>query len=78
MTSERFYAESLAYDIAFSDRDFGEECDFLEWCLRTCGGEPAMHERSFLELAAGPARKDPTVPRRGWGSIKMEPSPTTL
>jgi SAM-dependent methyltransferase len=35
MTSPDFYRHARAYDIAFGQRDFAAECDFLEWCLQT-------------------------------------------
>ncbi len=78
MTSVEFYAEALAYDIAFSDRDFGEECNFLEWCLRTHGDGAAARARSFVELAAGPARHARELARRGWSSIALDLSSDML
>jgi SAM-dependent methyltransferase len=33
MSSPEFYRNARAYDIAFGDRDFPDECNFLEWCL---------------------------------------------
>ncbi len=72
MTTPEFYANALAYDIAFSDRDFEDECNFLEWCLRTLGAPPAALQHSFLELAAGPARHARTFARRGWRAVALD------
>jgi len=76
MTSLNFYANARAYDIAFSDRDFVDECNFLEWCLTrhsTLGDQ-----RSFLELASGPARHAREFARRGWRAVALDLSPDML
>ena len=78
MTSAQFYANALAYDIAFSDRDFPDECHFLEWCLQHCGAAPATQARSFLEVAAGPARHAREFARRGWRSVALDLSAEML
>ncbi len=75
MTTSAFYADARAYDIAFSDRDFAAECDFLAWCLATHG---AVAQRSFLELACGPARHARELARRGWRAIGLDLSPAML
>jgi SAM-dependent methyltransferase len=80
MSSPEFYREARAYDIAFSDRDFAEECDFLTWCLDTLGqvdpGHP--HANSFLELACGPARHAREYARRGWRAVGLDLSADML
>ncbi|MCS7056914.1 MAG: class I SAM-dependent methyltransferase [Thermoflexales bacterium] len=78
MTSPEFYANARAYDIAFSDRDFADECNFLEWCLRTHGCVAADDSRSFIELACGPARHAREFARRGWRAVALDLSPDML
>ena len=94
MNTPEFYADVRSYDIAFGDRDFVKECDFLEYCLKEFGSpgvwtgslEPAQaqtsHSRnppvSFLELAAGPARHVREFARRGWRSVALDLSPEML
>ncbi len=76
MSTPDFYRNVRAYDIAFGDRDFHAECDFLNWCLLAhgdCHGEP-----SFLELACGPARHAREFARRGWHSIGLDMSADML
>ena len=34
MANKEFYRNARAYDIAFNDREYDTECDFLEWCLK--------------------------------------------
>jgi len=71
MSSPEFYRNALAYDIAFSDRNFSQECDFLEWCLRTFGAV-SPHARSFVELACGPARHAQEFAKRGWRGVGVD------
>jgi SAM-dependent methyltransferase len=85
MSTPEFYANARAYDIAFGDRDFVDECNFLEFCLREFGRleigdwrlispnlqSPISH-LSFLELAAGPARHAREFARRGWRAIALD------
>lgn len=80
MSSPEFYREARAYDIAFSDRDFVEECDFLQYCLRELGSVDAAHARarSYLELACGPARHAREFARRGWSAVALDLSPDML
>lgn len=73
-----FYADPLIYDIAFGDRDFEDECRFLEWCLNTFGSAPARDDRSFLELAAGPARHARAFARWGWRTVALDLSAEML
>jgi SAM-dependent methyltransferase len=76
MSSPEFYREARAYDIAFSDRDFVDECNFLEWCLRTHGD--VSGPLSCLELAAGPARHAREFSRRGWRALALDLSQDML
>jgi SAM-dependent methyltransferase len=78
VTSPEFYANARAYDIAFSDRDFVEECNFLEWCLQTHGRVAGSAAASFLELACGPARHAREFARRGWCAVALDLSPDML
>jgi SAM-dependent methyltransferase len=77
MSSPEFYREARAYDIAFSDRDYGAECDFLVWC-GTQFGVAGDHGRSFLELACGPARHAREFARRGWRAVGLDMSADML
>ena len=77
MSTPEFYANARAYDIAFGDRDFVDECNFLEFCLREFG-KLAIAKSSFLELAAGPARHAREFARRGWRSVALDLSQDML
>jgi SAM-dependent methyltransferase len=76
MSSPEFYRNARAYDIAFGDRDFVDECNFLEWCLAHHSSLNAQH--SFLELACGPARHAREFARRGWRAVGLDLSPDML
>lgn len=74
MSSPEFYRNARAYDIAFADRDFADECNFLEWCLRT-------HRR--LEIAERPSGgdwklKDAQSPPQGRPEISNLKSPISF
>ncbi|MCL4506486.1 MAG: class I SAM-dependent methyltransferase [Chloroflexi bacterium] len=76
MSSPDFYRNAHAYDIAFGDRDFSTECDFLAWCMKThgqCTAQPV-----FLEVACGPARHAREFARRGWRSVGLDMSTDML
>jgi SAM-dependent methyltransferase len=75
MSSPEFYREARAYDIAFSDRDYADECNFLAWSLEQYG---TARERSFLELACGPARHAREFARRGWRAVGLDLSADML
>lgn len=75
MSSPEFYANARAYDIAFGDRDFKAECDFLEWCWREHG---ATSERAMVELACGPGRHALAFARRGWRAVGLDMSEDML
>ncbi|MBN1301925.1 MAG: class I SAM-dependent methyltransferase [Melioribacteraceae bacterium] len=72
--AKEFYKHARAYDIAFKDRDFDIECDFLEWCLKTYGkiNNTEIREKSFLELACGPARHAREFAKRGWKATALD------
>jgi SAM-dependent methyltransferase len=79
MSSPDFYRNARAYDIAFGERDFGAECDFLAWCLHTHGdARLQMEPSSFLEVACGPARHAREFARRGWRAVGLDMSPDML
>lgn len=67
-----FYKHAKAYDIAFSDRDFDVECDFLEWALSKHGKLKKKKEKSFLELGAGPAKHAREFAKRKWRSVALD------
>ena len=75
MSTPEFYANARAYDIAFGDRDYADECRFLEWCWRAHG---ATTERSFLELACGPGRHAQQFARLGWRAVGLDLSEDML
>ncbi len=72
--SKEFYQNAKAYDIAFQDREFDTECDFLEWCLENHGKvkKSDLKTKSFLELACGPARHAREMNSRGWKSYALD------
>ena len=90
MSSPEFYRNARAYDIAFGDRDFEDECNFLAWCLNQFGSPISNFEsgngpqatidspRSFLELASGPARHAREFARRGWRAVALDLSQDML
>lgn len=72
--SKEFYRNAKAYDIAFQDRDFDVECDFLEFCLETYGKvkKSKIEKKRFLELACGPARHARKLAKRGWDAYALD------
>lgn len=72
--SKEFYRNAKAYDIAFLERDFDVECDFLEWCLNNLAGlkKSNRQKKRFLELASGPARHAREFAKRGWKSYALD------
>ncbi|MBU0561586.1 MAG: class I SAM-dependent methyltransferase [Bacteroidetes bacterium] len=74
MGNKNFYKYAHAYDIAFSDRRFKDECDFLEWCLinKSKLSKKKLKEKSFLELGCGPAQHAREFARRNWRSIALD------
>lgn len=79
MLSTRFYRNARAYDIAFSDRDFDVECDFIEWCLKNLSSIDKRKKKfSFLELGSGPSRHAREFAARGWKSYALDLSEEML
>ncbi len=72
--SKEFYRNTKAYDIAFSDREFDTECDFLIWCLHNLGKvkKTKLEKKNFLELGCGPARHTREFAKRGWDSYALD------
>ncbi len=79
MVSTNFYRNARAYDIAFSDRDFEVECDFIEWCLKNISNiDKRKKKYSFLELGSGPSRHAREFAARGWNSFALDLSKEML
>lgn len=75
-----FYRNAKAYDIAFGDRDFSDECDFLEWCLKEHSNLEIdkLQDKAFLELASGPSHHAIEMAKRNWRSIAIDNSDDML
>lgn len=69
-----FYKHAKAYDIAFSDRDFISECNFLEWALQKHSKlkKKNLSKKSFLELGCGPAKHSREFAKRNWRSAALD------
>ncbi len=80
MVVSDFYRLARAYDIAFSDRNFVEECNFLEWCLNTYGNlnESEIQQKSYLEIACGPANHARIFAKWGWQTAGLDLSPSMI
>lgn len=74
MPDKEFYRNAHAYDIAFDDREFDTECDFLEWCLRNHSNlsPEQLEDKSFLEMGCGPAQHVREFAKRGWHSTGLD------
>lgn len=72
--AKEFYKNARAYDIAFQDREFDTECDFLEWALNKHGKikQKKNDKKSFIELACGPGRHAREMAKRGWESTALD------
>lgn len=72
--SNDFYRNARGYDIAFADRDFDVECDFLEWCVKNHAkiDKDKTDDWSFLELGAGPSRHAREMAYREWRSVALD------
>lgn len=72
--NKEFYRNARAYDIAFSDREFDIECDFLEWVIREYSkiNTNGSDTKSFIELGCGPGRHAREMARRGWKSTALD------
>ena len=66
------YGAAALYDLAFGYRDFARECDFLRRVHDMFRGQPP---RSFLELAAGPARHALEMAAAGVRAAALDLSP---
>jgi SAM-dependent methyltransferase len=74
MLNKEFYRNARAYDIAFSDREFDVECDFLEYAAAEFGtiNLNGPDNKSFVELGCGPGRHAREMARRGWRSTALD------
>lgn len=74
MINQEFYRNARAYDIAFSDREFDVECDFLEYAAEKFGkfNLNGLGNKSFAELGCGPGRHAREMARRGWKSTALD------
>ncbi|MCE1188953.1 MAG: class I SAM-dependent methyltransferase [Ignavibacteria bacterium] len=79
MANPEFYKLAEAYDIAFSDRNFEDECNYYEWCYNNIGKpRKRVKTRSFMELACGPANHSRVFARRGWKTSALDLSEAML
>ena len=80
MKNNNFYQNAKAYDIAFNDREFDTECDFLEWCLKNHAKvkKTKLAKKRFLELGSGPSRHAIEMARRGWNAAALDLSKPML
>ena len=72
MEHAEIYGLPEIYEIAFSYRDIGKECDFLADVYRMATGQSPT---SVLELACGPAVHAREFARRGLGVTALDISP---
>ncbi|MCZ7602351.1 MAG: class I SAM-dependent methyltransferase [Melioribacteraceae bacterium] len=71
--SKEFYRNAKAYDVAFLDREFDKECDFLEWCFNNYSKVKKSNKQNrFVELGCGPARHAREFAKRNWKSIALD------
>jgi SAM-dependent methyltransferase len=75
--AKEFYRNAQAYDIAFQDREFNLECDFLEWIFDKYAkvDREDKNKKSFIELACGPGRHAREMVKRGWKTAALDLSP---
>lgn len=80
MANTDFYRLTAAYDLAFSDRDYNEECDYHDSLFRTHCAETykSLQRPSFLELACGPANHARIFAQRGWECAGLDLSGAML
>ena len=71
----RVYERAEIYDIAFDFRDYEAQGNFLLQCHEELRGRPA---KSWLELAAGPARHTLEMARRGLSCTALDLSPAMV
>ena len=74
MSNKEFYKYAKAYDIAFEGRDYEEECDFIEWCLKNHSKLKIdkIKNLKFVELGCGPAHHAREFARRNWQSTALD------
>lgn len=70
-----FYAACRYYDIAFNFKNIARENDFILECFRQANEREA---KSFIELAAGPARNAVDIAARGLRSAALDLSPAMV
>jgi SAM-dependent methyltransferase len=72
MNHAAVYGAPALYDLAFGYRNYAGECDFLRRVHEMLRGQPP---RSFLELAAGPARHALEMAAAGLRTAALDLSP---
>ncbi|MCF8241350.1 MAG: class I SAM-dependent methyltransferase [Melioribacteraceae bacterium] len=79
MNKNNFYKNAWAYDIAFNDREYDTECNFIEWCFDNYN-RVKYHpkQKLFLEVASGPARHAREFAKRNWKSVALDLSEEML
>lgn len=78
MFAAEFYSLAKAYDIAFSDRYFDEETDFLIWCFDEFGDTQPEDKPAVLELGCGPANHAREFLHKGWQASALDISQEML
>lgn len=73
--NDRIYENPRLYDLAFSFRDIGEECDGL---LALAGAHGVKRPKRVLELACGPAHHLREFARRGIQGVGLDVSRVML
>ena len=72
MFDGEFYSKAEAYDIAFSYRNIGEQCDFLEWCFKEHSNAENCKELTYIDICSGPAQFAVELAKRKWNSIAVD------
>lgn len=81
MNNDKFYAFAKAYDIAFSDRDYDKEAEFINWLYENFSPlryKESPQERNFIELGCGPARHSIAMSKLGWNATGLDLSAEML
>lgn len=80
MANKEFYQLTEAYDVAFSDRDFQDECNYYEWCFTSFAGEALLSQQqhSVIEIACGPANHARQFALKGWSAAGLDLSEDML
>ena len=74
MSSSDFYRNTRAYDVAFGNRNFTAECDFLGWCLKTHGQIPVLDFRSEHKTHSAIHPKSPTQNLKSFLEVACGPA----